>query len=386
MLAELCHYVGHLNAVKTSFSVRENLAFWAEFLGPNDGSLDRALAAFGLGALAELPAGLLSAGQKRKLALSRLFTASRPIWLLDEPQVSLDAASLKLLDKALKDHLAARRHRAGGEPHAAQDEICAQACARRQGARRMMRAALALLLRDVKLAFREGGAIGVALGFYLVVVAITPLGLGPDLNLLSRIAPGMLWVALLLAALLSADRIFHNDYEDGALDVLITGPLPLPLVAAIKSLAHWLTTGVPLALIAPLLGLLLNLPLQAIPLLVLSMLAGTPAVSFVAAIGASLTLGLAAQRASARAAGAAALRAGADLRRRHRLGRNHRPRLALAAVHAALRVEPGEHRARAARRRRGAPQCAAVNYFQSCHSPNARHATQHHPNTKRVPV
>jgi heme exporter protein A len=107
MLAELCHSVGHLNAVKTSFSVRENLAFWAEFLGEDGGSLDRALAAFGLGALAELPAGLLSAGQKRKLALSRLFTASRPIWLLDEPQVSLDAASLKLLDKALKDHLAA---------------------------------------------------------------------------------------------------------------------------------------------------------------------------------------------------------------------------------------------------------------------------------------
>jgi len=105
-LPELCHYVGHLNAVKTSFSLRENLAFWAEFLGPNGGSLDRALTAFGLGALAELPAGLLSAGQKRKLALSRLFTASRPIWLLDEPQVSLDAASLKLLDKALKDHLA----------------------------------------------------------------------------------------------------------------------------------------------------------------------------------------------------------------------------------------------------------------------------------------
>jgi len=153
-------------------------------------------------------------------------------------------------------------------------------------------AGLSLLARDVKLAFREGGAIGVALGFYLVVIAITPLGLGPDLNLLSRIAPGMLWVALLLAALLSADRIFHNDYEDGALDVLTTGPLPLAGVAAIKSLAHWLTTGVPLALIAPLLGLLLNLPLQAIPLLVLSMLAGTPAVSFIAAIGASLTLGL----------------------------------------------------------------------------------------------
>jgi heme exporter protein B len=155
-----------------------------------------------------------------------------------------------------------------------------------------MKAALALLARDVMLAWREGGAVGTAIGFYLVVVAITPLGLGPDLNLLARIAPGMLWIALLLAALLSADRIFHNDYEDGALDVLTTGPLPLPLVAAVKSLAHWLTTGVPLALLAPLLGLLLNLPVAAWPLLVLAMLVGTPAVSFVASIGASLTLGL----------------------------------------------------------------------------------------------
>jgi len=153
-------------------------------------------------------------------------------------------------------------------------------------------ASLALLVRDVRLAWREGGAIGVALGFYLVVVAITPFGLGPDLNLLARIAPGMLWVALLLAALLSADRIFHNDYEDGTLDVLTSGPLPLPLVAGIKSLAHWITTGVPLALLAPVLGLLLNLPLDTMPLLVLAMLAGTPAVSFIASIGASLTLGL----------------------------------------------------------------------------------------------
>lgn len=155
-----------------------------------------------------------------------------------------------------------------------------------------MSEALALLRRDVTLAWREGGTIGTALGFYLVVVAITPLGLGPDLNLLSRIAPGVLWVALLLAALLSADRIFHNDYEDGSLDVLATGNLPLPIVAGIKSLAHWITTGVPLALLAPVLGLLLNLSIEAYPMLVLAMLAGTPAVSFVASIGASLTLGL----------------------------------------------------------------------------------------------
>lgn len=106
-IPELCHYVGHLNAVKASFSVRENLAFWAAFLDGDGASLDRSLAAFGLGSLAELPAGLLSAGQKRKLALSRLFAAPRPVWLLDEPQVSLDAASVRLLDTAIKNHLEA---------------------------------------------------------------------------------------------------------------------------------------------------------------------------------------------------------------------------------------------------------------------------------------
>jgi heme exporter protein B len=155
-----------------------------------------------------------------------------------------------------------------------------------------MKAALALLSRDVRLAWREGGAIGTAFGFYLVVIVVTALGVGPNPDWLSGIAPGMLWVTLLLAGLLSADRMFHNDYEDGALDVLVTGSLPLPLIAALKSFAHWLTTGVPLALLAPVLGLLLNLPEKVSPLLVLSMLAGTPAVSFVASIGASLTLGL----------------------------------------------------------------------------------------------
>ena len=223
-----------------------------------------------------------------------------------------------------------------------------------------MKEAWALFRRDVVLAWREGGTIGTALGFYLVVVAITPLGLGPDLNLLSRIAPGVLWVALLLASLLSADRIFHNDYEDGALDVLATGPLPLELVAGVKSLAHWVTTGIPLALLAPLLGLLLNLPIESFPLLVLAMLAGTPAVSFVAGIGASLTLGLTAERRSACAARAAALRAGADLRRGNRVGGKRRPGLALAALPHSLRAEPREPCACAHRRRRRSPHGAAV--------------------------
>lgn len=148
----------------------------------------------------------------------------------------------------------------------------------------------ALVRRDLRLAVREGGAIGTALGFFLIVVSLMPLGLGPDLNLLARIAAGILWIALLLAALLSLNRIFEADYEDGTLDVLATGHLPLELVATAKSLAHWLTTGIPLALLAPVLGILLNLNLASYPILVGTTLVGTPAVSFLGAIGAALTV------------------------------------------------------------------------------------------------
>ena len=147
-----------------------------------------------------------------------------------------------------------------------------------------------LVARDVRLAIREGGAIGTALGFFLVVVAMMPLGLGPDLNQLARIAAGVLWIALLLAALLSLGRIFEADHEDGTLEILAVGSLPLELVAAAKSLAHWLTTGIPLALLAPVLGILLNLDFKSYPVLVATMLAGTPAVSFLGSIGAALTL------------------------------------------------------------------------------------------------
>ena len=104
-LSELCHYVGHLNAAKSALTVEENLAFWMDFLGDGAVDLDGALGSFGLEDLANLPAGLLSAGQKRKLALSRLFAASRPIWLLDEPSVSLDTAAVKHLDAAIRAHL-----------------------------------------------------------------------------------------------------------------------------------------------------------------------------------------------------------------------------------------------------------------------------------------
>lgn len=153
-----------------------------------------------------------------------------------------------------------------------------------------MRRFFALLMRDLRLAVREGAALGTALGFFLVVVAMLPLGLGPDLNLLSRIAPGVLWIALLLAALLSLPRMLEADYEDGSLEVMAMAPLPLELAVAAKALAHWISTGIPLALAAPVLGLMLNLDLGLAPALVATMVAGTPAISFLGSIGAALTL------------------------------------------------------------------------------------------------
>nr|WP_276509948.1 heme exporter protein CcmB [Hyphomicrobium sulfonivorans] len=149
---------------------------------------------------------------------------------------------------------------------------------------------MALLKRDLMLSVRQGGALGTALGFYMLVVTLLPLGLGQDLNLLSRIAPGILWIALLLAALLSLGRVFSSDHEDGTLDVLATGRMPLEMVVGAKALAHWISTGIPLALTAPVLGLMLNLDIAVYPLLMATMLVGTPAVSFIGAVGAALTL------------------------------------------------------------------------------------------------
>lgn len=147
-----------------------------------------------------------------------------------------------------------------------------------------------LVKRDLLLATREGGATGTALGFYLVVIALMPLGLGPDLQLLSRIAPGVLWVGLLLAALLSLGRMFDTDQDEGVLEILATGSLPMEFVAAAKALAHWISTCLPLAVLSPLLALLLNLELGAYPVLVGTILVGSPAISFLGSIGAALTL------------------------------------------------------------------------------------------------
>ncbi len=151
---------------------------------------------------------------------------------------------------------------------------------------------IALLRRDLALALRSGGGFGLSLAFFLIVVMFVPFGIGPNSATLATIAPGILWIGALLACLLSLDRIFQLDYEDGSLDLLATAPLPLEGVVAMKALAHWLTTGLPLTLAAPLLGFLLNLPAGGYFWMFLSLLVGTPALSFLGTFGAAITVGL----------------------------------------------------------------------------------------------
>lgn len=151
---------------------------------------------------------------------------------------------------------------------------------------------LSLVRRDLLLAIRQGGGVGTAIGFFLTVMVLLPIGIGPDQALLQRIAPGALWIALLLSVLLSAERIFQLDYEDGSLEVMALAPVPLELMTLAKAAAHWLSTSLPLAIAAPLLGFLVNLdPAQILPL-TLAMGLGSIALSLLAAIGAAVTLGL----------------------------------------------------------------------------------------------
>ena len=151
---------------------------------------------------------------------------------------------------------------------------------------------IALLRRDLALAIRAGGGFGLGVAFFLILCALVPFGVGPDTAALQPIAAGILWLGALLACLLSLDRIFALDHEDGSLDLLATSPLPLEGAVAVKALAHWITTGLPLIIAAPLFGILLHLPGAAIPALLTSLLLGTPALSMLGAFGAAVTVGL----------------------------------------------------------------------------------------------
>lgn len=156
----------------------------------------------------------------------------------------------------------------------------------------MLKPAIALIRRDIALARRQGGGLGAALGFILSVMVLIPLALGPDQNLLSRLAPGLMWLALLLSVLLTADRMFQQDFEDGSLDIMAMTSLPFELITLAKALAHWLTVSLPLAILSPPLALLLSINLSQLPILIVSMVAGSLALSMLASIGGAVTAGL----------------------------------------------------------------------------------------------
>jgi heme exporter protein B len=151
---------------------------------------------------------------------------------------------------------------------------------------------VAVLVRDMKIAVRVGGGALMGVLFFLVVATLVPFALGPDLALLQRIGPAILWLAALLASLLALDRLFAADQDDGSLDLILTGRASLELVVLVKGIAHWLTTGVPLIIAAPLIGLMLNLDARAAGALVLTLLVGTPALTFIGLIGAALAVTL----------------------------------------------------------------------------------------------
>lgn len=155
-----------------------------------------------------------------------------------------------------------------------------------------MSAVSALIVRDLKTVLRQGSSAGTAMGFFLAVVVLLPVGLGPDQALLARIAPGSLWIALLMSVLLAAERIFQSDYEDGSLELLTMGETSFEIVTLAKALVHWLTTGLPMAAIAPFLGFLLNIPPDQVLPLTMSMIIGSLGISLLAVLGAAITVGL----------------------------------------------------------------------------------------------
>ncbi len=155
-----------------------------------------------------------------------------------------------------------------------------------------MTPALALFVREWRIARRIGGGASVGAVFFLILVAVMPFALGPDLNLLARIGPAILWIGALLSTLLGLDRLFQADHEDGSLDILVNGSLPLELAVLIKCAAHWTASALPLIGLSPLFGLMLGMSPPALGLVAATLAAGTPALTMIGAIGAALTVSL----------------------------------------------------------------------------------------------
>lgn len=154
-----------------------------------------------------------------------------------------------------------------------------------------MNGVYAILSRELRLALRQSSDSMIVIAFFVIAVVLFPFGVGPEPNMLARIGPGVIWVAALLAAMLSMERMFQTDYEDGSLELLALTPVPLELIVLAKVLSHWLTTGLPLIIVSPLLAIMMNIPYEGWGTLILSLALGTPTLSLIGAVGAGLVLG-----------------------------------------------------------------------------------------------
>lgn len=280
-------WIGHQPGIKTRLTARENL----HFFHPGDGArLPEALAQAGLAGFEDVPVAQLSAGQQRRVALARLWLTRAALWVLDEPFTAIDVNGVARLTRRMAAHTAQ-----GGmviltthQPLPGAADTVRRLVLTGGGPAVMWR----VFCLELRVAFRHGADIAGPLWFFLMVITLFPLSVGPQPQLLARIAPGIIQVAALLASLLALERLFRDDLQDGSLEQLMLLPVPLPAVVLAKVLAHWAVTGLPLIMLSPLVALLLGMDVYGWKIMALTLLLGTPALGFLAAPGVGLTAGL----------------------------------------------------------------------------------------------
>ena len=266
MIGAQSHYLGHLDALKPGLTVRQNLDFWRHLWGGGD--IEAALDAVGLEPLGDLHAAVLSAGQRRRVALARLLVA--PTAAVAARRAGDGARCCRRSRARPADRRSSRRRRHGDRRHPSRP--AGQRRPRRSPWGRHDRRLLAIAGQTARLSLKSGGGAFVGLVFFVAVVTVVPFGVGPDLKLLARIGPAMLWIGALLATLLGLDRLFGEDKEDGTLDLLALSGLPLEVTVLAKCAGAWVATALPLVVVSPVLGLLLGMEPAALGVTALTLL------------------------------------------------------------------------------------------------------------------